>query len=119
MENNDLSAGWSSFERGTTEGQRGSEGGVILRDEEHLLGARISLERLQGQLAKYAITCGMYGWFLHTRFFGGEDEARGDFEEMKAELSRMLALLDSGMGEKQMEHEVLEAISNFVDRFPT
>ena len=92
---------------------------MILLDEEYALGARITLERLQGQLAKYAITCGMYGWFLHTRFLGGEEEARGDFEEMKAELSRMLGLLDSGSDEKQMEHEVLEAISNFVDRFPT
>jgi hypothetical protein len=36
---------WQPFDNGATVGQRGSEDGVTLRDEEHDLGARITLER--------------------------------------------------------------------------
>jgi hypothetical protein len=57
---------WHSFENGGTLGQAGSEEGTILRDEEHPLGARISLER-DCRVAPFAITCGIYGWMLHTR----------------------------------------------------
>ena len=36
---------WHQFEDGATLGQKGSESGVILRDEEHPQEARITLER--------------------------------------------------------------------------
>lgn len=58
--------GWIPFENGTTVGTTGSEGGTILRDELHPDGARITLERTASQ---FAITCGVYGWMVHTRFF--------------------------------------------------
>jgi len=45
------------FEDGATLGQKGSESGVILRDEEHPQEARITLER-DTRTAPFAITCG-------------------------------------------------------------
>ena len=55
---------WLPFENGTTIGATGSEGGVILRDELHPHGARITLEQTS---TGFAITCGIYGWMVHTR----------------------------------------------------
>ena len=59
---------WHPFEDGASIGQAGSEGGVIVRDDEHPWGARITLER-DGGFAPFALTCGIYGWMVHTRWF--------------------------------------------------
>jgi hypothetical protein len=67
---------WHQFEDGATLGQKGSESGVILRDEEHPQEARITLER-DTRTAPFAITCGIYGCMLHTRFFSQESEEEG------------------------------------------
>src|SRR3954471_2347950 len=74
--------GWAAFENGNTVGARGSEDGVIVVDEEHDLGARITLER-DGSVAPFAITCGIYGWAFHTRFFSTRETADRDLETMK------------------------------------
>lgn len=53
---------WEPFEQGTTIGTTGSEEGEIIRDEEWKGAARITIER-GGEIAPFAITCGMYdGW---------------------------------------------------------
>jgi len=62
---------WMAYENGTTIGATGSEGGAILRDELHREGSRITLERIA---AGCAITCGVYGWMVHTRFAGNRSE---------------------------------------------
>jgi hypothetical protein len=80
---------WHPFETGGTLGHPGSEQGTIVRDEEHALGARITLER-DTQSAPFAITCGIYGWMLHTRFFATEDETNAQYEQMKGALSALL-----------------------------
>jgi len=101
-------------------GPRGSEGGTIVVDEEHALGARITLER-DTSVAPYAITCGIYGWMMHTRYFADHDAAQRDYETMKASLSHILSLiplktdpdLQSKLG------LVTRAIAEFADRYPT
>ncbi len=65
---------WRPFNDGVTIGTEGSESGTIVRDQEHPLGARLTLERW-GQTAPLAITCGVYGWMVHTRFFASEAKA--------------------------------------------
>lgn len=111
---------WHITEGGITIGQRGSEEGVIVEDEEHDNGARITLERRDGKPALFAITCGIYGWFMHTRFSSAEEEARSDFERMKAELAGILGLISRiESGNEETESTVLSAIELFVDRFPT
>jgi hypothetical protein len=81
---------WIAFENGTTVGATGSEGGTILRDELQPDGARITVERTA---SGFAITCGVYGWMVHTRFFASEREAVVAYEEMKPALAEILARL--------------------------
>jgi len=111
--------GWYAFDRGKSIGQQGSEDGIIVRDEEHSDGARITLER-DGQAAPFAITCGIYGWMVHTRFFDTEFEAQAEFESMRAELARILATLplaaDPDIDAK--ERVASQLISEFAERFP-
>ena len=110
---------WYTFDSGKSIGQRGSESGLIVRDEEHGDGARITLER-EGQTAPFAITCGIYGWMVHTRFFGTESEAQSEFDSMRAELSRILSTipLTTGTEVNSKSRAVSESLSEFVRRFP-
>lgn len=56
-----------------TIGTKGSEEGIIQKDEEYNSSVRITLETCP-RLGKkvYAITCGIYGSMVHTTF-GDED----------------------------------------------
>jgi len=76
---------WHPFDNGRSIGTKGSENGVIVFDEEHDWGARITLER-DGEIAPWSITCGIYGGFLHTAFASSEAEGRTKFAAMKAAL---------------------------------
>jgi hypothetical protein len=109
---------WRPFENGATVGQRGSEGGVILRDEELEAGARATLERDCSNGVPIAFTCGIYGWFFHTRFLASEEEA-----ELPAMLDGLAAIIDIIPRQDDPDADgkmsaVNEAISRFVDRFP-
>lgn len=118
---------WRNFENGETLGTRGSQDGHILLDDEHPLGARITIESetrsgcgTDSRPIPFAITCGIYGLFFHTRFFSNEAEARSAFAEMKLELGRILALATSETAsDEETRHAVFAAISTFVERFPT
>ena len=83
---------WSPFEGGRSMGLVGSEAGVIVLDDELADGARITIER-NCQSAPYAITCGVYGWMVHTRFFSSETEARSECVKMKVALVRLVRTL--------------------------
>jgi hypothetical protein len=109
---------WYPFGNGQSIGQIGSEGGIILRDEEHADGARITLER-EGRSSPFAITCGIYGWMVHTRFFSSEAASQQDFEEMKSDLERILNLIPmkDEMSDEKI-NEMAKALSDFVDCFP-
>jgi hypothetical protein len=76
---------WCAFENGQSLGKRGSEGGVIVLDEEHAWGARITLER-DGGTAAWSIACGIYGTFRHTAFASSESEGRSKYSDMKRDL---------------------------------
>jgi hypothetical protein len=106
---------WYPFENGATVGQKGSEGGVILRDEEHPQEARITLER-GGRAAPFAVTCGIYGCMLHTRFFSLEAEATAQYEEMKAALAALLATEEEGGPEGC--RSFLDGVAAFVKAYP-
>lgn len=109
---------WRILENGATVGQRGSEGGVILRDEEHDLGARITLERGCSHGVPIAVTCGIYGWFFHTRLLGSESEAAiPDMIEGLEAILTLIPKVDDPDSQSQMER-VSGAISSFVQRFP-
>jgi L-asparaginase II len=110
---------WQSFEEGNTIGKTGNEGGVIIIDQEHIDGARLTLE--QGCLrAPYAITCGVYGWMVHTRFIADDETAQHSVDEMKTALSEIMSLIpiegDEDEGEKM--GAVSDALEAFTERFP-
>lgn len=105
---------WLPFEDGTTIGATGSEDGVILRDEMHPDGARITLERTS---TRFAITCGVYGWMVHTRFFAIESEAIAAYEEMKPALVEILVRLPGEDVEVAID-EVAILLDDFTTRFP-
>jgi hypothetical protein len=65
---------------------------VIVRDEDHPLGARITLER-RTPTAPFAITCGVYGWMVHTRFFSDERGAKAEYADMRDALTSILNIV--------------------------
>jgi hypothetical protein len=106
---------WKSFDSGSSIGSRGSENGLIVRDEEHEDGARITLEQ-GGDIAPFSITCGIYGSMVHTRFFASESEARAEFDLMKSGLAEILSLASAA---DAAQAQVTERIERFIERFPT
>lgn len=110
--------GWQAFDGGATVGQHGSEDGVILRDEDHESGARITLERDCSHGIPFAITCGIYGWFFHTRLIGSQAEA--DYLAMRDGLTVILdaiPLADDPESDAKCVR-VSEAIQAFVNHYP-
>lgn len=114
----DDAGAWLPLDDGATIGEQGSEGGVILRDDEYRGGARITLER--DGYTPFAITCGVYGWMVHTRFFSTLDEAEREYARMQPELAaivEMIPLTADPDVDRKMD-AVADAIGRFVDRFP-
>lgn len=109
---------WLPLDDGATIGQTGSESGIILRDDEHPDGARITLER-GGGIAPYAITCGIYGRMMHTHFSSSEAEAQRDYDRMREALSVILAGMsaDDAAKDENGSARTLSAIARFVDDF--
>jgi hypothetical protein len=105
--------GWQLYADGACIGKRGSEGGEIIRDDEHADGARITLEKATLMRVPFAITCGIYGWMVHTRFFADEVSAFHAYDEMKIALADILHLI----ADEQTERAT-DALEAFVERFP-
>jgi len=67
-------------------GTFGSEGGIILADEEYKEACRITLEKCEKY---YAITCGVYGAMVHT-VFADFDHGQNQYDAMKQELQKFI-----------------------------
>lgn len=89
---------------------------MVLREEEHRAGARITLER-NTRTAPYAITCGVYSWMVHSRFFRTEAEASAAYEAMKEELGALTSI-DTGTPERVKMEPMVASIQRFIERFP-
>jgi len=111
---------WSAYDDGRTLGEVGSEAGRIVSDEECDGGARITLEE-GGMTAPWSITCGVYGWMVHTRFFATREQADGDVPPMKAAIETMLAAAARIAGPEDAAgyRRVAALCETFVERFPT
>lgn len=81
---------WKTTEHGATIGTIGSENGIIVRDEEHQKGARLSIEE-GGNIAPFSIVSGVYGSFVHTTFLSSLEVAESKFEVMKKEVDIFLS----------------------------
>jgi hypothetical protein len=103
---------WFAYDDGDSIGKAGAEGGVILRDEEHESGARVTIKRGSNYVS---VSCSIYGWMDHTRFFGSVVEAQREYLLMKPLLANMVEnILSKGNSDLKM----WEAIADFVRRFP-
>ncbi len=108
---------WYDYDESYSVGTSGSDGGIIVRDEKHSFGARMTLEE-DGSFAPFSITCAIYGGMSHTRFFSAEPEANEEFDQMKIELEKILSLVpaDENADEDTLD-EISDEISEFVEKF--
>jgi hypothetical protein len=107
---------WAPLDHGLTLGTRSSEEGVIVLDDEHPLGARITLER-DTRIAPFAITCGIYGLMCHTRFFGDRDEAEAEYATMRRELVRIMSAPSNADPDAELVR-LSDDVARFVGLFP-
>ncbi|MEM7456339.1 MAG: hypothetical protein AAF456_18480 [Planctomycetota bacterium] len=110
---------WTPFDSGSSIGTEGSESGTIVVDFEHDLGARITIE-CDGDIAPFAITCGIYGWFFHTRFFSTRDEADAECAAMQTAMDTIIQTIPLATDPEcdAKSGAVSKAISDFVDAYP-
>jgi hypothetical protein len=99
---------WKAIDDGATIGTEGSESGRIIRGEEHVSGARITLEE-DATIAPFGITCGIYGNMVHTTWAGNRPEADKLFENMKTALSRLIDMPFDTDAEKQAYYDTVDA----------
>lgn len=106
---------WINFDEGKSIGEKGSEGGKIIRDEENTFGARVTLED-KGYVAPFSITLGIYGLMFHTEFFSTAEQGQRCFELYKEKIELVighLSVKESDRDEKwntrhdQMIEEIL------------
>lgn len=107
---------WNPYESGTTINTEGSEGGIVVLDDEHSDGARVTLERDCPSGVPFAITCGVYGLMVHTRFLGNEVEARTQYDQMKTDLASFVEQLPDC--QDGVPEGVSEVLSDFVEKYP-
>ena len=98
---------------------RDLNGGIVVADYEHELGARIIVEDL-GDAAHFAITCGIYGWFFHTCRFSKRGAADSACTEMQTALDRIINSIPRNDDPERDSKcaAVTDSISQFVDIFP-
>ena len=103
---------WAAYKNGMSIGKITAEGGVILMDEEHESGGRMTLK--QGKTF-ISVSCHIYGWIDHTRFLNSVPDAKREYAQMKKAITHMLEdILSAGKDDIKM----WEAIANFVRKFP-
>ena len=113
------SPSWQPFHGGSSIGQEGTEMGLIIRDEWYEGTARITLED-EPRVVPFAITCTVYGWMAHTRFFGTREDAERAFDEMKPALEHIVSLIP-GENEPDEDAKMITlrgALRDFVAQFP-
>jgi hypothetical protein len=102
---------WHPYNLGRSIGTRSPEGGVIVRDEESPLGARITLKKAKEYIS---ISCNISGRIDHSRFFTKLSDAQGEYDVMKGELIKVAKLISSA---RSSDIRGWEAIAAFVARF--
>jgi hypothetical protein len=113
------SASWQPFEGGSTLGLSGAQGGTISWDEEYGPEVRLTLEQDESR-SFYALTCGVAGWLVHTRFFDSRDQAIAAFEQMRPALEELWSQLPREDPRRSREAARVggERLSAFIVRFP-
>jgi hypothetical protein len=103
---------WSAYKTGQSAGRASAGGDTVLRDEEHTSGARVTLKRGGSYIS---VTCNVYGWMNHTRFFESVPEAQREYALMKSSLGN---IVENILSADQNNLKMWEAITEFVRQFP-
>ena len=85
---------------------------MIVRNEEHPLGARITIKQGKDYVS---VSRNISGVIDHTCFFKGMKAAKREYVTMQVELAKVM---DSISFAKSADIKVRKAISEFVARFP-
>jgi len=108
---------WYTCEDGATLGLTGSEGGVIIADEEHPAGARITLER-DCLRVPYAITLVVYDWTYITRYIADLPLAEHEYQQIKSALdTNVFPYIVGAQDSEDAIDTIAEAISRFVEQY--
>ncbi len=109
---------WTPYADGETINQEGTEGGHIIRDDEHIDGARITLEQ-QCRMAPFAITCGIYGWMVHSCFYADQMTAEDEYAQMQQGIEHILSLIprDDDPDLENRLDKVEDAVASFAQHF--
>jgi len=107
-----MNSNWSFFNNGKSIGTTGRDGGVVLFDEEHAKGARITYRRRDGMVS---VSIKFHGYMDHTRFFTTEQDAQREYRVMKIAADNILDEINQPEIPKL---KVWEIISDFVKRYP-
>lgn len=76
----------------------------------------VTLEHVRNN--RFTITCGIYGWMVHTRFFDSEAAALMGLNETKDELGKILALIPIEDAANDDNIQIAtHAIADFVDQY--
>ncbi len=79
---------------------------------------RASLSSAPPKPAPFAITCGIYGWMLHTRFFNSEEEAEAQYGLMKSALSALLEAAEETAEIDGGRKALFTGIDEFIGNYP-
>lgn len=104
---------WKPYNNGRSIGMKSFEGGTIIRDEEHSLGARMTIKQGSNYIT---VSCSIAGKIDHTRFFKEMRGAEKEYQIMQKELDKVIDAISRA---KSADIKVWEAISGFVTRFPS
>lgn len=102
---------WHPYDGFGQFGAVGTEGGRVVRDEQHSTGARMTLEdcTATAHAWDYAIACGGPSGLMHTAFFRSREDADAAFEAMQRDLI--------GRAEIEDDDTLYAAINDFVTRY--
>lgn len=101
----------SAMHLSTAAESAGGGDGRIVADEEHPLGARITL-RANGHVAPWSIRCEIYGMLVHKMFCRDVTAPLSMYREMKAYIDELL-----GSGCHTDREEQNRIVDQFVRRF--
>ncbi len=101
---------WTIYDDGKTIGAQSPENAIILADEAHEGGARITLKRGENYLS---VSLKIHGWIDHTYFAAADLDAQREYRNMRSAALPLLELIAA----QANEIKVWEAVAEFVRRF--
>lgn len=95
---------WTKFDKGSSIGTTGSEGGKITEDLECIDGARVTIEK-DGDNAPYSVILGIYGLMFHTHFASTETKAKNFMDFAVKKIGEIFALYETAESDRDATWE--------------